>query len=150
MGADASLLLLHGRLEDGNNGILVVGHHKDAAELVKQRLELRAPHVLVVHNLFQVVMSPEIVKQPGISRQKRAEKQVEAQVSVTVVELMTLVTVGGKYRRHELSTLQRSRKLNFPMFCESFNITFNHEYVIFLSLNDVTASRLTSLTYCSC
>ncbi len=49
----------------------MVGHHKDAAELVKQRLELRAPHVLIVHNLFQVVMSPEIVKQPGSSQHNR-------------------------------------------------------------------------------
>jgi len=44
----------------------VVGHHEDTAELVKHGLELRAPHVLVVHDLFQVVMSPEIVQQPGM------------------------------------------------------------------------------------
>lgn len=46
----------------------MVGHHQDTAELVKQRLELRAPHVFIVHNLFQVVMSAEIVQQPGSSR----------------------------------------------------------------------------------
>lgn len=55
----------------------MVGHHKDTAELVEQRLELRAPHVLIVHNLFQVVMSPEIVKQPGSSQHNRQKKWVE-------------------------------------------------------------------------
>lgn len=58
-------------LEDCNNGILVVGHDKDTAELVKQSLELRAPHVLVVHNLFQVVVPSEIVQQPGRGHQDR-------------------------------------------------------------------------------
>lgn len=42
----------------------MVGHHKHTAEFVKQRLKLGAPHVLIVHNLFQVVMSSEIVQQP--------------------------------------------------------------------------------------
>lgn len=51
----------------------MVGHDKDTAELVKQRLELRAPHVLVVHDLFQVVVSSEIVQQPGSSRQDRQD-----------------------------------------------------------------------------
>lgn len=48
----------------------MVGHHKDTAELVKQRFKLRASHVLIVHNLFQVVMSPEIVQQPERQRKK--------------------------------------------------------------------------------
>lgn len=53
----------------------MVGHHKDTAELVKQRLELRAPHVLIVHNLFQVVMSPEIMQQPESKASRdKAEK----------------------------------------------------------------------------
>lgn len=56
---------LGGRLEDCDNGILVVGHDKDTAELVKQSLELRAPHVLVVHDLLQVVVPSEVVQQPG-------------------------------------------------------------------------------------
>lgn len=42
----------------------MIGHHKDTAELVKQRLEMRAPHVLIVHNLLQVVMPSEVVQQP--------------------------------------------------------------------------------------
>lgn len=62
---------LCGRLEDCDNGVLVVGHDKDTAELVKQSLELRAPHVLVVHNLFQVVVPSEIVQQPGSGRRDR-------------------------------------------------------------------------------
>lgn len=45
----------------------MVCHHKDTAELVKQCLEVRPSHVFVVHNLFQVVMAPEIVQQPGSS-----------------------------------------------------------------------------------
>lgn len=56
----------------------MVGHHKDTAELVKQRLELRAPHVLIVHNLFQVVMSPEIVKQPGSSQHNTQKNGLRA------------------------------------------------------------------------
>lgn len=58
----------------------MVGHHKDTAELVKQRLELRAPHVLVVHNLFQVVMSPEIVKQPGRGQNNKQKNWFSATV----------------------------------------------------------------------
>lgn len=46
----------------------MIGHDKDASELVKQRLEMRSPHVLIVHDLLQVVVSPEIVKQPESSR----------------------------------------------------------------------------------
>lgn len=46
----------------------MIGHDKDASELVKQRLEMWAPHVLIVHDLFQVVVSPEIVKQPETSQ----------------------------------------------------------------------------------
>lgn len=57
--------LIHGRLKDGNDGILVVGHNEDTAELVKQSLELRASHVLVVHDFLQVVMPPEIMQQSG-------------------------------------------------------------------------------------
>lgn len=57
--------LLSGRLENGNDGIFVIGHHQHAAELVQERLELRAPHVLVVHDLLQVVVAPEIVQQPA-------------------------------------------------------------------------------------
>lgn len=64
----ASAPLIRGRLEDGNDGVLVVGHHEDAAKLVEQSLELRASHVLVVHNFFQVVMSPEIMQQSGSSQ----------------------------------------------------------------------------------
>lgn len=56
----------------------MVGHHKDTAELVKQRLELRAPHVLIVHNLFQVVMSPEIVKQPRSSQHNTKKNGLRA------------------------------------------------------------------------
>lgn len=58
----------------------MVGHHKDTAELVKQRLELRAPHVLIVHNLFQVVMSPEIVQQPETSQHNRQRNGLRARV----------------------------------------------------------------------
>ena len=68
---NVSVPLLHGWLEDWNNGILVIGHHEDTAELVKQCLELRAPHVLIVHNLFQVMMPPEIVQQPESSQHSR-------------------------------------------------------------------------------
>lgn len=56
----------------------MVGHHKDTAELVKQCLELRASHILIVHNLFQVVMPPEIVKQPGSSQHNRQKNEAES------------------------------------------------------------------------
>lgn len=61
--------LLQGGLEEGDDWVLVIGHHKNVAELVKQSLELGAPHVLIVHNLFQVVVSSEVVQQPGNSQQ---------------------------------------------------------------------------------
>lgn len=59
-----SCCVLHGRLKDRNNRIFVVRHNEDAAKLVEQRLELRSSHVLIVHDFFQVVMSPKIVQQP--------------------------------------------------------------------------------------
>lgn len=56
----------------------MVRHHKDTAELVKECFELRASHVLIVHNLFQVVMSPEIVQQPESNQHNRQKKMVES------------------------------------------------------------------------
>lgn len=50
----------------------MIGHDKDASELVEQCLEMRSPHVLVVHDLFQVVVSPEIVKEPGNDQRKQS------------------------------------------------------------------------------
>lgn len=52
----------------------MVSHHKDTAELVKQRLELRSPHVLIIHNFLQVVMSSEIVQQSGSSQNNKQKK----------------------------------------------------------------------------
>lgn len=60
----------------------MVGHNKDAAELVKQCLELRAPHVFIVHNLFQVVMSSEIVKQSGSNKHNKQKNGFRAGVSL--------------------------------------------------------------------
>lgn len=53
---------VQGRLEEGDDGVFVVGDHQDAAELVEERFELRTPHVLVVHDLLQVVVSPKVVQ----------------------------------------------------------------------------------------
>lgn len=39
----------------------MIGHNEDASELVKQCFEMRPPHVFIVHDLFQVVVPPEIV-----------------------------------------------------------------------------------------
>lgn len=59
----------------------MVGHHKDTAELVKKCFELRASHVLIVHNLFQVVISTEIVKQPESNQHNRQKKRLRARVT---------------------------------------------------------------------
>lgn len=48
----------------------MVGHHQDASELVKECFELGAAHVLVVHDLLQVVVAPEVVEQPERDRQR--------------------------------------------------------------------------------
>lgn len=74
------LPLINGGLEDWNNGILVIGDDKDASELVKQRLQMWTPHVLIVHDLFQVMVSPEIVKQPGSRRQQSHVRGVETEM----------------------------------------------------------------------
>lgn len=50
----------------------MAGHHQHAAELVKQHQQLRAPHVLVVHDLLQVVSASEVVKQPAGRRARKA------------------------------------------------------------------------------
>ena len=42
----------------------MVGDHQYASELVKQSLELRAAHVLIVHDLLQVVVPSEVVQHP--------------------------------------------------------------------------------------
>ena len=47
----------------------MVGDHQHAAELIEERLEVRAPHVLVVHDLLQVVVASEVVQQPGGGRE---------------------------------------------------------------------------------
>lgn len=52
-------------LEDSNNGVLMGGHHQHAAEFVKEHEQLRAPCVLVVHDLLQMVAATEVVKEPG-------------------------------------------------------------------------------------
>lgn len=59
----------------------MVGHDEDAAELVEESLELRAPHVLVVHDLLQVVMSLEIMEQPGSSAHDRWGKWAGFEIS---------------------------------------------------------------------
>jgi len=43
----------------------VAGHHQYAAEFVKQHQQLGATHVLVVHDLLQMVSASEIVQQPA-------------------------------------------------------------------------------------
>lgn len=48
----------------------MVGDHQHAAELIEERLEVRAPHVLVVHDLLQVVVASEVVQQPGGGREE--------------------------------------------------------------------------------
>lgn len=52
-------------LEDGNDWVLVGGHHQHAAELVEEHEQLRAPGVLIVHDLLQVVAATEVLQQPG-------------------------------------------------------------------------------------
>lgn len=43
----------------------MAGHYQDTAEFVKQHQQLGATHVLVVHDLLQMVSSSEIVQQPA-------------------------------------------------------------------------------------
>lgn len=43
----------------------MAGDHQHAAEFVKQHQQLGATHVLVVHDLLQVVSASEIVQQPA-------------------------------------------------------------------------------------
>lgn len=52
-------------LEDGDDRVLMGGHHQHAAELVEEREQLGAPCVLVVHDLLQVVAAAEVVQEPG-------------------------------------------------------------------------------------
>lgn len=70
---------LEERLEDGDDGVLVAGDHQHAAELVEQHQQLRAPHVLVVHDLLQVVPPSEVVQQPAGSRAREhvGQKQLK-------------------------------------------------------------------------
>lgn len=70
---------LEERLEHGDNGVLVAGDHQHAAELVKQHQQLRAPHVLVVHDLLQVVPASEVVQEPAGStaREQVGQKQLK-------------------------------------------------------------------------
>lgn len=65
-------------LEDGNDRVLVRGHHQDAAELVHEREQLRAPRVLVVHDLLQVVAASEVVQKPGVRGGRRAGQTRQA------------------------------------------------------------------------
>ena len=46
----------------------MVGDNKHAAEFVEQCLELRAAHVLVVHDLLQMVVTSKVVQQPALHR----------------------------------------------------------------------------------
>lgn len=48
-------------LKDGDDWVLVGGHHQHAAELVQEHEQLGAPCVLVVHDLLQVVVAAEVV-----------------------------------------------------------------------------------------
>lgn len=52
-------------LEDGDDWVLVGGHHQDAAELVHERQQLGAPCILIVHDLLQVVAAAEVVQEPA-------------------------------------------------------------------------------------
>lgn len=73
---------LQERLEDGDDGVLVAGDHQHAAELVEQHQQLRAPHVLVVHDLLQVVPASEVVQQPAGSRAREHVGQKQLRLTL--------------------------------------------------------------------
>lgn len=61
----------------------MAGHHQHAAEFVKQHQQLGAPHVLVVHDLLQMVSASEIVQQPAGKEQGRRVGQEQANTART-------------------------------------------------------------------
>lgn len=71
---------LQERLEHGDDGVLVAGDHQHTAEFVKQHQQLGAPHVLVVHDLLQVVPPSEVVQQPAGSRARENVGQTQLEL----------------------------------------------------------------------
>ena len=51
-------------VKDATGRVLVLERHQHGAELVQQVQQLRAPHVLQVHDLFQVVLASKVTTQP--------------------------------------------------------------------------------------